>query len=65
MVNVGLYILDPVIFKFIPENKSFDMTDLIKVVKKNNYQVGIYPVQESEWVDIGQWDLYKKALEKI
>ena len=32
-VNVGLYVLNPNLIKLIPKNKTYDMTDLIKLIK--------------------------------
>jgi len=64
-INTGVYILNRNILRFIPKNKSFDMPDLIKNLIKNNKKIVMYPVNENDYVDIGQWEEYKKALEKI
>jgi hypothetical protein len=41
------------------------MTDLIKVAIRNNEKVAMYPVNENDYIDIGQWEEYKKAIEKL
>lgn len=64
-VNIGLYLINPKVLKFIPKNKFFHMTDLVKKLKKNKFKVGIYPIQDKEWIDVGQWSEYKKAVEHI
>ena len=62
LVNTGMYILNPDIPEFIPHDTFFNMTDLIEVIQKNNGKVGVYPVTEKSWIDIGQWEEYKTAL---
>ena len=62
LVNTGMYILNPDILQFIPKNKSFDMTDLIKYLKEKKKKIGVYPVSEKSWIDIGQWEEYRKAI---
>lgn len=65
IVNTGMYLLNPETFRFIPDNKFYDITDLISDLKKNNYKVGVYPVSEKSWVDIGQWEKYKLNLGRL
>ena len=62
LVNTGMYILNPDILQFIPKNKSFDMTGLIKRLKENKKKIGVYPISEKSWIDIGQWEEYKKTI---
>ena len=65
LVNTGLYIINPEILKLIPKNKKFDMTDLIKKAKSSKKKIGVYPVDEDSWIDIGQWNEYKLAVDKL
>ena len=65
LVNTGMYILNPDILQFIPEDKSFDMTDLIKCLKEKKRKIGVFPVSEKSWVDIGQWEEYRKAISML
>ncbi len=65
LANTGFYIVEPNVLKFIPKNKFFHMTDLIKVLKNNKKKIGVYPIDESLWLDIGQWPEYNKNSKKI
>jgi len=65
LVNTGMYILNPDILQFIPKNKLFNMTDLIKCLKEKKKKIGVYPVSEKSWIDIGQWEEYKKAINSL
>ena len=53
--------MSPKVINYIPKNKFFHMTDLIKALKKKKLSVGAYPIQDTEWVDVGQWSEYKKT----
>ena len=64
-INSGMYILEPKLLSKIPDNKFFHITELIDIVKNENGKVGVYPVSEKSWKDIGQWDDFLKlALNK-
>lgn len=62
LVNTGMYLLEPSVFKLIPTNKYFDMTDLIGKCQKTGLNVGVYPVSEKSYIDVGQWAEYKRNL---
>ncbi|HEY3388546.1 MAG TPA: sugar phosphate nucleotidyltransferase [Prolixibacteraceae bacterium] len=62
LVNTGMYVLEPGVIDFIPSNKLYHITHLIEDLKKSNRRVGVYPVYEKAWIDIGQWEEYKNAI---
>ncbi len=64
-INTGIYILERSALDYIPENQVFHMTDLMSALIQNGHKVVTYPVNENEYVDIGQWEEYKKAMEKL
>ena len=43
-INSGLYILEPKIFEYLPENQFMHITDLILRLRENNLNVGVFPV---------------------
>ena len=49
----------------LSQGKRFDMTDLIHHLIRSGRNVVTYPVNENDYIDIGQWDEYKKAIGKI
>jgi len=61
-VNTGVYILEPQCLDYLPKDQVFHMTHLMEALMKDGKKVVTYPVSESDYVDIGQWDEYKKAL---
>ncbi len=65
LVNTGLYVLDPKVLGLIPDKDIFHLTHLIEKVKKKGGKIGVYPVSEKAWIDVGQWAEYRKALKVI
>jgi dTDP-glucose pyrophosphorylase len=65
MVNTGLYILNPDILELIPWDEFFHITHLIERSRNKGKKVGVYPISEDSWIDVGQWTEYRKALEKM
>ena len=65
LVNTGLYVLNPNVIDLIPDNKLFHITHLMDKVKENNGTIGVYPVSEKAWIDVGQWAEYRNALKVI
>jgi dTDP-glucose pyrophosphorylase len=65
LVNTGMYILNSKVINVIPSDERYHMTQLIHDIKNSSGKVGVYPVSESSWVDIGELASYKKTLEKI
>ena len=65
LVNTGFYILNPDVFPYIPHDEYFDATDLITALKSDNRSIGVFPVTEHDWIDVGQWSEYHKAMNKL
>lgn len=65
LVNTGFYVLNPKTLNMIPDSGVFHMTDLMAKVKEKNGSVGVYPISEKSWIDVGQWEEYKKALKAM
>lgn len=65
LVNTGMYLLNPEVIPLIPANESFDVTDLINKMLSLNMPIGLFPVSADSWLDVGQWEEYKKAVSKL
>lgn len=65
LVNTGMYIISSELLKYIPKDEFFHITDLIEKVKKSNKKIGVYPISENSWIDIGEWVEYKNAITKL
>ncbi|MBU3131821.1 nucleotidyltransferase family protein [Clostridium gasigenes] len=65
LVNTGMYLLESEVIKYIPDNTYFDMPELITKVLKMGEVVGIYPISENNWLDIGEFEAMENAIEKL
>jgi len=63
-INTGMYILEPNLLKEIPENEFLHITTLIEKLHQEGRKVGVFPVSEGSWSDIGNWEEYIKKFVK-
>lgn len=64
-INSGMYILEPHLLNEIPQDEFFHITDLIEKIKLRGGNVGVFPVSEKSWKDVGVWDEYLKNINSI
>ncbi len=62
LVNAGLYLMNPKVIKFLKKNSPMDMDQLIKIVKSKKKKIGVYPISEKNWYDVGEWSEYNKLI---
>lgn len=62
-INTGLYILEPSILNEIPDD-FFHITHLMEKLKQEGRRVGVYPISQNDWIDMGDWDEYLKLVKK-
>ena len=65
LINTGLYVLKPKMIDLIPPKQIYHITELVEKAINNGNRVGVYPISDDSWIDVGQWAEYKQALEKI
>lgn len=65
LVNTGMYLLEPEVLKYIPEDTYFDMTDLITKSIAEGESVGVYPVTDNDWLDMGEFKSMENMIEKL
>lgn len=53
LASVGLYLMKPEIIKYVTKNKPLDMNNLIEIVKGKKKKIGIFPIGENNWIDVG------------
>ena len=65
LVNTGLYVVNPYILHLIPKDKLYHITHLIEDIKNKGKKIGVYPIDDDAWIDVGQWAEYQKAVERL
>ncbi len=63
-INMGCYVMEPGILKYIPKNKPYGMDDVIKKAMKNKKLVSSF-ITKKGFLDIGNKESYKKANEEF
>lgn len=63
-INTGMYILEPHLLNEIPSDRIYHITYLIEKLIREGRRVGVYPINEGSWTDIGNWDEYLKYISK-
>lgn len=64
-INTGLYILEPELLDEIPENSFYHITHLIDKMREQNRRIGVFPITEGSWIDVGNWDEYLKIVNRM
>lgn len=64
-INTGMYVINPTVIDYVPENKKYHMTDLVDTVIKNKGIVGSYPISEDSFLDMGEFGEMKRMEEKL
>ncbi len=64
-VNTGMYILNPELLKKIPRDTFFHMTDLTDELLKEGKQVGMYPISEDSFLDMGEFEEMRRMEKKL
>lgn len=60
LTNTGLYVIEPEFLDLIPENQFIHITDVIQSCIDKNIDVGVYPISEDSWMDMGQLEDLEK-----
>ena len=64
-VNTGMYVLNPELLHKIPQNTFFHMTDLSDMLLKEGKKVGMYPISEESFLDMGEFEEMRRMEQKL
>ncbi len=65
LINTGMYVINPEVIDYIPDNTFFHMTDLIQRITDDGKKVSIYPISEDAFMDMGEFEEMKKMEERL
>ena len=54
LTNTGVYVVEPSVIDGLAYNEPIPFTDIIADVRAAGGRVGVYPVSENSWMDMGQ-----------
>lgn len=64
-INTGMYVINPETIDLIPKDTMFHMTHLVESVMAKGGKVGMYPVSEDSFLDMGEFDEMHRMEEKL
>jgi dTDP-glucose pyrophosphorylase len=64
-VSTGMYVMEKSVLKDIPKGKPYHMTDLIADYLSKDKKIGVYPISEKSWLDMGQVGALQEMLNKF
>ena len=53
LVSTGLYLIKPKVINKVIKNKPIEMDILIKKIKNKGGKIGVFPISENNWIDVG------------
>lgn len=65
LVNTGVYIVEPEVLDLIEGDESVDFPELAQRVIDRGGKVGVFPIPQESWIDIGETGKMKDALSRV
>jgi dTDP-glucose pyrophosphorylase len=65
LTNTGFYIIDPEFLSHVPDNTFIHITDIIQECINKGEKIGVYPVSENQWFDMGNHEDMEKMTQKL
>lgn len=59
LTNTGCYFIEPQVIDSVEQNVPISMPDVLLKQASNSFSIGIYPISENSWHDMGQIDEYQ------
>lgn len=63
-INAGIYVLTPQLLGYVPQNRRFNITELVQQLVAEGKKVASFPIR-GYWLDIGQMPDYEQAQEDV
>lgn len=63
--NTGCYIVEPEVLDKIPDNTYLGFPDIISKYRDEGAKVGVYPISEQSWLDMGQLDTLEDMQKRL
>lgn len=63
--NTGTYIVESEVIDMVKPGEEIGFPTIIQQIKDAGGNVGVYPVNEDSWLDMGQFDTMENMIEKL
>ena len=65
LTNTGMYLVDPKIIDELQPDTAVSFPDIMEKYRSLGYKVGVYPVSEESWMDMGQLEELEAMRRKL
>ena len=65
ITNTGFYVLEPAFLEGIPADTFIHITDIMQKYIDGGKQIGVYPIAEERWLDMGQMDELERMKKRL
>jgi dTDP-glucose pyrophosphorylase len=65
LTNTGFYIIDPRFLDHVPDDTFIHITDIIQNCINEGEKIGIFPVSEHQWLDMGNHEDMQKMQDRL
>ena len=60
LANSGTYLINNRLLNFIPKKLHYNMNEYLENLMQKKFKIGIYPIEDKDWIDTGDWENLKK-----
>ena len=65
LTNTGVYVVEPQVVEELEDGKAQGFPDVIEKYRAAGQPVGVYPISESAWMDMGQMEELEKMRRRL
>ena len=65
LTNTGVYLVEPRVVEEMEEGRKVGFPDVIDEYRQKGLPVGVYPINESAWMDMGQMEELEKMRRRL
>ncbi len=65
LTNTGVYIIEPEVLELIEDNTFIHLPDIASKCMGLGMRVGVYPITERAWMDMGQLDEMQEMINRL
>lgn len=65
LTNTGLYVVEPEVIKTLKKDEFIHMPEIAQRYLEKGEKVGVFPISESAWMDMGQFSEMESMMKKL
>lgn len=65
LTNTGVYVIEPQVVKELEDGRFIHITDIAKEMQEKKEKVGVFPITEKAWLDMGQFGEMREMMKAL